>query len=178
MKQYNVRYQLKSDTETNWNKAGPKNGSNGFIPLNGELIIYQADKTHPFSRIKIGDGSTNVVNLPFIDAGTLNGLQVEIVKAETSDAFPATGSKDKLYIDLSNNKLYHYNTTLHEYSELLNFAIATTVSSAADITSWSAGLLTSATITGHKLTINNGTLPSLNYMRRQVVTSVTREGDE
>ena len=80
MKQFNVRYQLKSDTEANWNKAGPKNGSPGFIPLNGELIIYQADNAHPFSRIKIGDGTTNVVALPFIDSGTLNGLEVEIVK--------------------------------------------------------------------------------------------------
>ena len=63
-----TRIQLKSDTEENWNKAGPKNGSSGFIPLRGEIIIYSADDTHAFSRLKIGDGSTNVVDLPFIRA--------------------------------------------------------------------------------------------------------------
>jgi len=64
---------LKSDTEANWNKAGPKNGSNGFVPLLGELIVYTADEAHPFSRLKVGDGNTNVINLPFIDAGTIEG---------------------------------------------------------------------------------------------------------
>ena len=68
-----TRVQLKSDTEANWNKAGPKEGSAGFIPLLGELIVYTADDAHPFSRLKIGDGSTNVVRLPFIDAGTIGG---------------------------------------------------------------------------------------------------------
>ena len=68
-----TRIQLKSDTEANWNKAGPKEGSDGFVPLLGELIVYTADSTHPFSRLKIGDGNTNVVSLPFIDAGTING---------------------------------------------------------------------------------------------------------
>jgi len=68
-----TRIQLKSDTEENWIKAGPKDGSTGFVPLRGELIIYSADETHAFSRLKIGDGTTNVVALPFIDSGTLNG---------------------------------------------------------------------------------------------------------
>jgi hypothetical protein len=77
-----TRIQLKSDTEANWNKAGPKDGSLGFIPLRGELIIYSADETHAFSRLKVGDGVTNVTALPFIDAGTLNGEETELVKKE------------------------------------------------------------------------------------------------
>ena len=62
----NTRIQLKSDTEANWNKAGPKDNSLGFVPLKGELIIYSTDEAHPFSRLKVGDGVTNVVNLPFV----------------------------------------------------------------------------------------------------------------
>ena len=96
-----TRIQLKSDTEANWNKAGPKEGSNGFVPLSGELIVYTPDATHPFSRLKVGDGSTNVVALPFIDSGTLNGNEIEIVKKPTFAAFPSPGSEDKLYVDLS-----------------------------------------------------------------------------
>lgn len=76
------RIQLKNDTEANWNKAGPKDGSQGFIPLRGELIIYSADETHPFFRLKVGDGETNVVNLPFIDAGTLSGVEINNIEAK------------------------------------------------------------------------------------------------
>lgn len=76
------RIQLKNDTEANWNKAGPKDNSPGFIPLQGEVIIYSTDDTHPFFRLKVGDGETNVVNLPFIDAGTLNGVEVNNIEAK------------------------------------------------------------------------------------------------
>jgi len=103
-----TRIRLKSDTEANWNKAGPKDGSAGFVPLAGELIVYNADATHPFSRLKVGDGNTNIVSLPFIDSGTLNGNETEIVKMDTILNFPSPGSDDKLYIDLSTNKIYHY----------------------------------------------------------------------
>ena len=65
-----TRIQLKSDTEQNWNKA--KN----FIPLRGEAIIYLADSTHPFSRLKVGDGTTPVIDLPFIDANSVNGVNI------------------------------------------------------------------------------------------------------
>lgn len=54
-----ARIQLKNDTETNWNKAI------NFIPKKGELIIYSTDEAHPFSRFKVGDGTTTVINLPF-----------------------------------------------------------------------------------------------------------------
>ena len=58
-----TRIQLKNDTEQNWERA--KN----FVPLRGEVIIYLADDTHPFSRLKVGDGTTNVIDLPFIGGG-------------------------------------------------------------------------------------------------------------
>ena len=60
-----TRFQLKNDTEENWNKA------NNFIPLKGELIIYNAetgqniDNARRFSRLKVGDGVTPVTELPF-----------------------------------------------------------------------------------------------------------------
>ena len=60
-KQINSRLQLKHDTEANWITAG----ENGFIPLVGEVIVYDKDKNHKSSRIKIGDGTTNVNELAF-----------------------------------------------------------------------------------------------------------------
>lgn len=58
-KQFNGRIIQKHDSETNWNKA------TNFIPKVGEIIIYDTDETHTEPRIKIGDGTNVVGNLPF-----------------------------------------------------------------------------------------------------------------
>lgn len=74
------RIQLKNDTEENWNKAV------NFIPRKGELIIYNAesgnDNARPFPRLKVGDGITNVVNLPFFDAGSISGMTADALIAQ------------------------------------------------------------------------------------------------
>lgn len=74
------RIQLKNDTEENWNKAV------NFIPRKGELIIYNAessnDNARPFPRLKVGDGITNVVNLPFFDAGSISGMTADALVAQ------------------------------------------------------------------------------------------------
>ena len=64
----------KHDIEANWNLA------TGFIPMDGEIIIYDADANYSYKRVKIGDGSTNVANLPFIDEPALDLID------EVSDA--------------------------------------------------------------------------------------------
>lgn len=61
MAEIKTRIIQKHETETNWNKA------TGFIPLKGELIIYDKDSTHPFERFKLGDGTTIVASLPFVN---------------------------------------------------------------------------------------------------------------
>ena len=66
-----TRVQMKHDTETNWNKA------TNFVPLAGEIIVYDVDETNLTPRVKIGDGSTLLADLPFtylpLTGGTLNG---------------------------------------------------------------------------------------------------------
>ena len=54
-----VRHVQKHDTEAHWKQA------TGFSPLAGELIIYDADEYNPIPRFKIGNGTTNVNDLPF-----------------------------------------------------------------------------------------------------------------
>ena len=61
-----ARIQLKYDTEENWSKAIR------FCPLMGEVIIYAIDDTHPFPRLKVGDGTTPVVDLPFLSDANEN----------------------------------------------------------------------------------------------------------
>ena len=169
-----TRIRLKSDTEANWNKAGPRDGSAGFVPLAGELIVYSADIAHPFSRLKVGDGTTNVVNLPFIDSGTLNGNETEVVKVDTFANFPSPGSDDKLYIDLSTNKIYHYAIG-SGYTQLSNFEYSITKSTVGSIISWLPGVTTVAELENNIFKVTNGLLPELLWERKTVVTDVTKE---
>ena len=162
-----TRVQLKSDTEANWNNAS------NFIPLNGEFIIYSADNTHPFCRLKVGDGQTTVTSLPFVDAGTINGSEVEIVKIANFNSRPSPGSPDKLYVDLSTNAIYHYDGT-SGYTQLSNFTYTTTTTSVAHINSWTAGSATGINIENNTLKITNGSAPSLSYYNTVVVTGINK----
>lgn len=63
-KKLNGRLQLKHDTEANWLKAV------NFIPLAGEMIIYDADDINSV-RVKIGDGETKVNELPFYNSDSV-----------------------------------------------------------------------------------------------------------
>lgn len=169
-----TRIRLKSDTEANWNKAGPRDGSNGFVPLAGELIVYSADAAHPFSRLKVGDGSTNVTELPFIDSGTLNGKEVELVKIDTLTNFPSPGSDDKLYVDLSNNSIYHYAIG-SGYTQLSNFKYSITKSTIGSVVSWLPGTTTIAELENSVFKVTNGSLPELLWEQKSVVTDVVKE---
>lgn len=60
-KTFKGRIQNKHDTEANWSVAA------NFKPLAGELIIYDKDNAHSTPRFKVGDGSTLVSDLPFVN---------------------------------------------------------------------------------------------------------------
>ena len=60
-KTFKGRTQNKHDTEANWKVAA------NFKPLAGELIIYDKDNAHSTPRFKVGDGSTLVSDLPFVN---------------------------------------------------------------------------------------------------------------
>lgn len=75
-KSIKTRIQSKHAIEADWVKA------TGFVPLAGELIIYDVDEKHAAPRIKVGDGvvqtdgtisGTKVNDLPFIDSEITSG---------------------------------------------------------------------------------------------------------
>lgn len=105
-----TRVQLKNDTEANWNKAGPKDGQPGFCPLKGELIIYSVDESHPFSRLKVGDGITNVTNLPFVKEENRYLPPAEfIISTNTESSALLTGELNS-FNTLTNGKIIYYMT--------------------------------------------------------------------
>ena len=79
-KRFNSRIIHKHDTEINWLKSS-------FIPLQGELVVYDIDATHSYERIKIGDGSHNVNALPFVDDALKNILIANHYTKEEIDTY-------------------------------------------------------------------------------------------
>lgn len=63
------RIAQKHDIEANWNKVVD------FIPMRGEIIVYDIDANYDYERMKIGDGATTVVNLPFYLADEINTIK-------------------------------------------------------------------------------------------------------
>ena len=172
MQQYDIRLSLKHDSAANWRLV-----ENTFKPLEGEMIIYSPDESHSYCRVKIGDGSTLLGGLEFIDAGTINGHEVEIVKWPSFAERVSPGSPDKLYVDTSTNIIYHYDN-ISGYTQLSNFSLNTTELSVSKISSWSAGIQGTATIEDNTLHIINGQAPSLSYNNVLAVKSITAQPTE
>lgn len=67
-------------TEAAWDKLS------GFVPAPGEFIIFDPDVQHSYARIKVGDGITELKDLPFfidsaIDDHTTKRRLNEIIDA-------------------------------------------------------------------------------------------------
>lgn len=89
-----ARIKLKRDTTANWNNA------RGFIPLEGELIVYNdyttirkiidgIEKNVIIPAIKIGDGRAYVQDLPFVNddlrdqiLNHINNPEIHVTMAE------------------------------------------------------------------------------------------------
>lgn len=72
-KRISGRLVQKHDVQKNWEKAI------NFTPMAAEIIVYDRDENYPYERLKIGDGKTNINDLPFatqemdiIDAGSIS----------------------------------------------------------------------------------------------------------
>lgn len=78
-----ARIKNKHDTEANWASAV------NFIPLAGEVIVYDVDSNHAYPRFKVGDGETLVSALPYsTDVLTSYVTETELASAlnETTSA--------------------------------------------------------------------------------------------
>ena len=62
----NTRIQLKRDTTQHWNEAI------GFIPLPGEVIVYEDYETKTYTVEEFGETVTKTVKIPNIKIGTGN----------------------------------------------------------------------------------------------------------
>lgn len=70
-KKLKTRIINKHETQEDWEKAV------NFIPLLAEIIVYDTDSTHTQARLKIGDGKTNVNDLPFIGEKMIQAITTD-----------------------------------------------------------------------------------------------------
>lgn len=76
----------KHDIASNW-------ALSNFIPMKGELVVYDIDDTYSYERFKIGDGVTTAHNLPFVTDSIADSIDAckdligdTSVSAQISDA--------------------------------------------------------------------------------------------
>lgn len=123
-REFNTRIKAKHDTTENWNAAI------GFIPLNGEIIIYddfdskQVEtivdnqvvlKTINIPNIKVGTGNAYVQDLPFVDENLramllahINNNNIHVTTQEKefwSNKINLDDAEDVLYGELSEDTL-------------------------------------------------------------------------
>lgn len=93
-----TRIKLKRDTTENWNNAI------GFIPLEGEVIIYSDYETKTYTVQEYGEEVTKTVNIPNIKIGTGNAYVQDL-------AFVDEKTREMLINHINNQELH---TTLAE----------------------------------------------------------------
>ena len=69
----NTRLKIKHDTTENWNNA------TGFIPLPGELIVYDDYETKTYQVEEYGETVTKTVNIPNVKVGTGNAYVQDLM---------------------------------------------------------------------------------------------------
>lgn len=93
-----VRIRSKHDTTANWNNA------KGFVPLAGEIIIYDDYETKTYTVEEYGEIVTKTVNIPNIKIGTGNAYVQDL-------AFVDQKTREILMEHINNQDIH---TTLQE----------------------------------------------------------------
>ena len=94
----NTRIMMKHDTTEHWNNA------RGFIPMAGEVIIYDDYQTKTWTVEEYGETVTKTANIPGIKIGTGNGYVQDL-------AFVDEDLRDMIMNHINNTNIH---TTLQE----------------------------------------------------------------
>lgn len=117
-KQLKTRIIHKHKTEAEWRldvyDADGNLRDNPFVPLDGELIIFDPEEEGGQKRFKFGDGETNVIDLPF-NTQSYNDL-LDRPFYDSVYSYELDRDADKLgeYNSVDNNISYHYNLVLNK----------------------------------------------------------------
>jgi hypothetical protein len=100
----NTRIQLKRDTTQHWNEA------KGFIPLPGEVIVYEDYETKTYTFEEYGKIVTKTVQIPNIKIGTGNAYVQDLafVDEKTRDILMEHIHNQDIHVTLA-EKLFWNN---------------------------------------------------------------------
>lgn len=128
--------------------------SNYVLTVNGIIAVYFANAVPAAATLNVNNKGAKPI---FHKGAALTG---NIILAGDTATFIYDGTYYHL-IALDRTLAKATNVTIGSASAGTNIA-------ADDITSWNAGTAASASVSGTKLTINNGTAPSLSYTSRSI----------
>ena len=102
----NTRIQIKHDTTENWNNAF------GFVPIPGEIIVYDDYETKTYTVEEYGETVTKTALIPNIKVGTGNAYVQDLafVDEKTRDILMAHIQNHDIHVTLQekvfwNNKI-------------------------------------------------------------------------
>jgi len=163
-KRFNSRIVHKHAVEEDWLKA------TGFIPMQGELIVYDIDAQHTYERFKIGDGTRNVKALPFVDDAIRDTLEKLINAVDDKvDAVSALVGDETVADQIADANIIHVGPTAPE-----NPNVQVWINTAEEGTGIIPVLPRIATITLTKAGWTGSAAPYSQVVSINTVTSATR----
>lgn len=112
----NPRIKLKRDTTANWNNAI------GFIPLQGEVIIYEDYETKTYTVQEYGETVTKTVNIPNIKIGTGNAYVQDLafVDEKTRDILMAHIQNYDIHVTLAEKLFWNNKINVDDAEEQIS----------------------------------------------------------
>ena len=111
----NTRIQLKRDTTEHWNQAI------GFIPLPGEVIIYEDYETKTYIIEENGETTTKIVNIPNIKIGTGNAYVQDLafVDEKTRDMLMEHVINQDIHVTLGEKVFWNNKINVDDAEEII-----------------------------------------------------------
>jgi hypothetical protein len=112
----NTRIQLKRDTTQHWNEAI------GFVPLPGEVIVYEDYETKTYEVEEYGEIVTKTVNIPNIKIGTGNAYVQDLafVDEKTRDILMAHIQNHDIHVTLAEKLFWNNKINVDDADEQIS----------------------------------------------------------
>ena len=109
------RIQLKRDTIAHWNQAI------GFIPLPGEVIIYEDYETKTYIIEENGETTTKTINIPNIKIGTGNAYVQDLafVDEKTRDMLMEHVINQDIHVTLGEKVFWNNKINVDDAEEII-----------------------------------------------------------
>ena len=112
----NTRIKCKRDTTENWNNA------RGFIPMAGEIIVYDDYETKTYTVEEYGQMVTKTVNIPNIKIGSGNAYVQDLafVDQKTRDILMEHINNQEIHVTLQEKVFWNNKINVDDSYEVVH----------------------------------------------------------